>query len=552
MAEQGADGITQQEPSEAGATVKENDPFAEPNNGPTEIVPTAATTEPRPVPTTAAREPEFPAERDPFDEPAPSTPAARVSALPREIPDAEPTAAPARPVVHTPAAAPADSSGFDPFDSSPQATPKVTTNSPQPAAATQPATSDPFELDPAEERSARTVVKPATSVPAAATRNLPTDLDFGSTTIESRPAESKVDDFEKPVPVSRSASSEPRPTNNDPFNSADLAPQKPAVPIPVAEPVRQTPTINARAVAQDDFPAFPDAKASVPEVKKPAAQPAEFEPSIDQPFEQNRVPAKSAVPSLSIPSRDQLPVDRTARNDDRFGGFRAATAQDSTANAFNGSDRPIPTVSDLSIPRAARPAPVSQIDEDFGAKPTGRPLIAGDSYAIEPNDNFWTISRKKYGSGRYFMALAQHNVQVISDPRRMKPGVTIATPAADVLERTYPQLIPKAAAVDPVQTASLSTTEVTKASAPAPAQPVEADAGFFTTDDGNPMYRVGSEDTLSGIAQRHLGRSSRWVQVFEMNRDVLTDGNSLKIGTVLRLPADASRVDVVGGERIYR
>ena len=66
------------------------------------------------------------------------------------------------------------------------------------------------------------------------------------------------------------------------------------------------------------------------------------------------------------------------------------------------------------------------------------------------------------------------------------------------------------------------------------------------------MYRIASEDTLSDIAQRHLGRSSRWVQIFEMNRDVLKDGNTLKVGALLRLPADASRVEMVGGTRQYR
>jgi nucleoid-associated protein YgaU len=172
-------------------------------------------------------------------------------------------------------------------------------------------------------------------------------------------------------------------------------------------------------------------------------------------------------------------------------------------------------------------------------------LLAGDSYQIEPNDNFWVISRKKYGTGRYFMALAQHNSKVIPDPQRMKPGVTIATPSARSLEQAYPDLIPKAGpatAVGPIQTASTGSVPVE----------TEAPGGFFMSNDGTPMYRVGKEDTLSDIAQRHLGRSSRWIQVYQMNREILTDGNTLKIGMQLRLPADASRVEVVGTSRTFR
>jgi nucleoid-associated protein YgaU len=82
---------------------------------------------------------------------------------------------------------------------------------------------------------------------------------------------------------------------------------------------------------------------------------------------------------------------------------------------------------------------------------------------------------------------------------------------------------------------------------------VETDpSGYFVSGDGMPMYRVGENDTLTGIAKSHLGRTSRWVQILEMNRNGLRDGNELKIGTVLRLPADASRVQVVGAAREYR
>lgn len=286
------------------------------------------------------------------------------------------------------------------------------------------------------------------------------------------------------------------------------------------------------------------------ETRNSAAPAAVLDSGIE---ELDTPPARSSVPSLKIPSRDTPPARATAQADERFGGYRPAAPE--SAEAFPAEDRrparASEPISEDPVPRraATRPAPVTQIDEDFGARPTTRPLVAGDTYQIEPNDNYWTISRKKYGTGRYFMALAQHNANVIPDPKRMRPGVMISTPTAEALDRTYASLIPKAGTVDPVQTASVSTTASARST---PAAEPEGDAGFFLAADGAPMYRVGQEDTLSGIAQRHLGRSSRWVQVFEMNRDVLTDGNTLKIGAILRLPADASRVEVVGGSRTFR
>lgn len=381
--------------------------------------------------------------------------------------------------------------------------------------------------------------------PAQSTRSTSTNASTPSKASASAFGEDESDPFAKSTkqgtetfeaPVVKNSSNEfvdnapPRQTTaSDPFDSNVELQAPPAA--------TKKPAAVAQQIDESPF-----------ESKKPARPAVELQQGIDDAFDQP--PAKSStVPPLKIPSRDNLPTDnRSTAGDDRFGGFRPAATGTATANAFP-DDRPaFPTNISAEPRRVPRPAPITQIDEDFAPRTSAKPLVAGDLYQIEPGDNYWTISRKKYGVGRYFMALAQHNSRVITDPKRMKPGVVIATPSAETLERTYPQLIPQPAPIDPVQTASVSTVSLSRPAG----QVADSEAGFFVTNDGNPMYRVGSEDTLSGIAQRHLGRSSRWVQIFELNRDTLTDGNSLKIGAVLRLPADASRVEVVGGSRTFR
>ena len=63
--------------------------------------------------------------------------------------------------------------------------------------------------------------------------------------------------------------------------------------------------------------------------------------------------------------------------------------------------------------------------------------------------------------------------------------------------------------------------------------------------NGRPMYRVGPDDTLGGIAQKHLGRFSRWGEIYQLNRHRLKNPNALTLGDLLILPPDASRVNVV-------
>jgi nucleoid-associated protein YgaU len=74
-------------------------------------------------------------------------------------------------------------------------------------------------------------------------------------------------------------------------------------------------------------------------------------------------------------------------------------------------------------------------------------------------------------------------------------------------------------------------------------------AGYFLSPNGEPMYRVGPLDTLTSISKDLLGRSSRWDEIYNLNRDTLPNADSLKIGTLLRLPSDASQHRLVANPR---
>ena len=70
--------------------------------------------------------------------------------------------------------------------------------------------------------------------------------------------------------------------------------------------------------------------------------------------------------------------------------------------------------------------------------------------------------------------------------------------------------------------------------------------GYFVGPDGQPAYRVGSGDSLSSIAQKTLGRSSRWDEIYEMNRDRMAGPDALIVGAIYKLPQDASQTQLVG------
>ena len=178
-------------------------------------------------------------------------------------------------------------------------------------------------------------------------------------------------------------------------------------------------------------------------------------------------------------------------------------------------------------------------------QPTSTSTTNSLEYEVQPGDNYWSISRKTYGTARYFRALELFNQRRIPDARKMRPGMKVMTPKSETLESAFPKLFPKTLA-SARQTTRESVTTTRRQ--PRPAQP----AGFFRDQRGQPMYRIGRNDTLSEISQRHLGRATRWIQIFNLNRDVLKDPNALKLGAELRLPADASRVELVKRGQDYR
>ncbi len=144
-----------------------------------------------------------------------------------------------------------------------------------------------------------------------------------------------------------------------------------------------------------------------------------------------------------------------------------------------------------------------------------------DSVVVQDGDNYTTISKRVYGTVRYFSALAVFNQHRIREPKSMRPGMVVLTPPKEVLEQRYPQLF-----VD--------------------SQPkIVESAEFLILSDGSPAYRVGERETLSEISARFLGRSSRWIEIYRLNQTIVKDPNKLKAGLILALPSDAAEVSVV-------
>ena len=159
-----------------------------------------------------------------------------------------------------------------------------------------------------------------------------------------------------------------------------------------------------------------------------------------------------------------------------------------------------------------------------GFRPSAQAVVGERETLVTQSDSFWSISEREYGTSRYYMALARYNRDRVSQPEKLRSGMMIRIPPPEVLEARFPELFAPQRSPKPTITPTSGTATA------------QRQVGLFYDERQQPRYQVGERDTLSTIAQRRLGRASRWPEIYELNRDQLTSPSTLKIGMVLKLP----------------
>ncbi|MEE8450483.1 MAG: LysM peptidoglycan-binding domain-containing protein, partial [Thermoguttaceae bacterium] len=146
------------------------------------------------------------------------------------------------------------------------------------------------------------------------------------------------------------------------------------------------------------------------------------------------------------------------------------------------------------------------------------PRNENGEYEVQPNDSYWKISQKLYGSGAYFRALVEQNRDRIPREDRLAVGDLISAPTIAELEKAYPDLCPK-----PSRRAAVRN--------------LARAAGMHSPYGGGPTYVVEEGDTLYDIARYELGKASRWSEIHALNSHILgKDYDYLVPGTRLTLP----------------
>ncbi len=147
--------------------------------------------------------------------------------------------------------------------------------------------------------------------------------------------------------------------------------------------------------------------------------------------------------------------------------------------------------------------PPAETDQAPSVAPTGDQV-----HHAQPGDTLSGIAQKYYGDRNYWRTIYQANRDKMDSPDVVRTGVRLVIPKradrrAPAEHRTFP---------------------------PSHEQPRRA--------TGYRDYRIQPGDTLSQLAQRFMGSQRHTDDLYELNRDVIDDPDTLVVGKTLRVPAD--------------
>ncbi len=137
--------------------------------------------------------------------------------------------------------------------------------------------------------------------------------------------------------------------------------------------------------------------------------------------------------------------------------------------------------------------------------------VGEKTHTVRDNESLWVIAEQHYGNGIHFTVIKEANADVLRGGDQVFPGMKLT--------------IPDRAAGDASRGSSVRAMANTSQRAPA----IEPHT--------RPGYvRVRKNDTLSELAQRHMGSARRWYELYQANLDVIDDPDWLTVGTMLRIP----------------
>ena len=244
-----------------------------------------------------------------------------------------------------------------------------------------------------------------------------------------------------------------------PAAAAHNTPSQPTIPAP--EPVKPAPPHESQVQIPDSSSQVPDSSSPIPDSRSQVAdssshvadsssQAAESQPQISATKEPDARPRSSrelaSAGWVSVPNSGKIlfedATNADAPRDASGSGAAAESAAMRDAHAHAAKDVSF----ELESPRASGTAELEQNSRRsvLGSGAATEPKSSSTAGRVEPNahvvektENFWSISRLYYSSGRYYRALWKANADKYPKIDKLKVNDVIMIPAVEDLDPAY-------------------------------------------------------------------------------------------------------------------
>ena len=232
----------------------------------------------------------------------------------------------------------------------------------------------------------------------------------------------------------------------------------------------------------------------------------------------NELPAAYATTSRNsgdasaAASNDQGPssANTNRANNTEAASTRVAPNAPDTTDDESASTRRSATsdAADNGTPsqRTSRADSVSSSGHADSAEPTYHQVAAGET--------LYEIAKRYYGDGSYWRMIQEHNPDKVRPNGHVNEHVRLTIPLRG----------------------EQSSGESARRDLERRANAALAGDSNAPSSDNERAIEVAPQDTLSGLAARHLGSAGRWRELLRANSDKLDAATDLRAGMTLRLP----------------
>ena len=236
------------------------------------------------------------------------------------------------------------------------------------------------------------------------------------------------------------------------------------------------------------------------------------------------VPSQPRVAVNDSPSLSQPPT--LART-------QLATGQESTSA---GSVRSRTSLRGQSNPRSDTSTSGSS------SSVVAQPVI----HYVRSGQTLWQIAVQYYGDGEQWKAIAQANRDAVGSNGSVREGVRLIVPNKASLDGSVATATMSDSSSATLRLSDKRSTGSANQQRGSIVERRVSSRISSRASNGAKTVTVKTGDSLSSLAQQHLGSSDRWQDLYEANRDELDSPDHVVIGMQLRLPSEDSIGSVTG------